>query len=144
MPKVPVDEAPASPALDAAVAEALGWEQKGEGAALSWRTPAGKFRTREETSYGSFKPSEDIAAADVLWDTLIEGNHIFSVCPFHDYSARGGTAAQLMYGVFLDAQPDGPGKLIAKAETLCGERNSPWCRGFGTRLDSGGAMVHSR
>jgi hypothetical protein len=69
MAKIPVINCPAGPALDAAVAKVLGWTELPAGAP-AWETPEGRIRTWEPTSYGMWQPSEDIASAWELVESM--------------------------------------------------------------------------
>ena len=68
MPKIPIDECPAGPAMDAAVAEALGWhwhDGRGTAGPSYWETADG------DTAYiWDFEPSTDIVAAWELIENL--------------------------------------------------------------------------
>lgn len=68
MAKIPIDEAPAGPAMDAAVAEVLGWRQ------LSyrlWHDRDGRERWIDNKD-GTWSPSTGIAAAWELFKKLRE------------------------------------------------------------------------
>jgi hypothetical protein len=116
MPGIPVDEAPAGPAMDAAVAEALGWGyiNSSRFGGWCWRYPD------DITGWLYEKPprfSTDIAAARGLWGGHITILKIGNRCqcilhPKYGYcielllskaTAEGYTAAHAICRAFLKA-----------------------------------------
>jgi hypothetical protein len=71
MSKIPIDEAPAGPAMDAAVAEALGYEYERGHLGIYVFSKRKPDETSEEYEARSlFRPSTDIAAAWRLLENL--------------------------------------------------------------------------
>lgn len=65
--------------LDALVAEVMEWELNDRDP-LSWIDSQGKFRTWENTSFKSFRPSEDIAATkELIIKLVVKQGYAFSL-----------------------------------------------------------------
>lgn len=121
MPKTPVDEAPAGPEMDAAVAEALGLEyERGHLGIHVFLEQEDPYETDDEYEARClYRPSTDIAAAEVLWDKLAEDHWVVSVCygPGRDGHNYASVQMQLDKFLAVDLMIRNPRDMNAKAET---------------------------
>jgi len=129
--KVPIDECPAGPAMDAAVAKALGWVKVECDGIYYWSDPSvDEWHTDRIASIYStvghklegaivWSPSTDIAAAEELWNKLVEEHWVMSVCygPGRDGSNYASVQMQLDKFLITDLMTRNPTDMDAKAET---------------------------
>ena len=111
MSKIPVDECPAGPEMDAAVAKALGWhwhDGRGTAGPSYWETATGDFAHIDD-----FEPSTEIAVAWGFASGVLNGRHLtfegdkwtiwhFEECDLCD-DAIAETAALVLSRAFLKA-----------------------------------------
>lgn len=126
MLKIPVDECPAGPAMDAAVAEALGEIVTVSQGIAFQRSPIHYIGNvtdddnRRKYEWVATPPySTTIAAAEIPWDKLAEDHWVVSVCYGPGRDGRNYASVQMQLDKFLavDLAIRNPMDMDAKAET---------------------------
>ncbi len=138
MPKVPVDECPAGPAMDAAVAQALGiktfphpelWDGSFGGGGwcpICKHSFSSDAQADEISCLYPPQYSTDIAAAEKLWDKLAEDHWVVSVCYGPGRDGCSYASVQMQLDIFLaidllariiDLLTRSPMDMDAKGET---------------------------
>lgn len=114
MMRIHINVCPPGPALDNAVAWALGWKQIVEDRPV-WDMPDGTRRTYEMSSFESFRPSEDLTAAWELrprdkygYLQVTDYTYGYAECDWtdgeaHHHSAQAETVPLAICRAFLEA-----------------------------------------